>query len=89
MKSPPCPVKVPPHDFAPSVSPDGHTVAFVSGRDGTFRIWLKQIDSGSGTVLTPDPEDSSPRFSLDGAWVLFIHNRAAYRIPSIGGESEN
>jgi Tol biopolymer transport system component len=74
------------NDFAPRVSSDGHTVAFVSGRDGTFRIWLKQIESGSETVLTPGPDDSSPRFSPDGAWVLFIHNRAAYRIPSIGGE---
>jgi serine/threonine protein kinase len=74
------------NDFAPSVSPDGHTAAFVSGRDGTFRIWLKQIEGGSETVLTPGPDDSSPRFSPDGAWVLFIHNRAAYRIPSIGGE---
>ena len=74
------------NDFSPSVSPDGHTAAFVSGRDGTSRIWLKQIDSGSETVLTPGPDDSSPRFSPDGAWVLFIHNRAAYRIPLIGGE---
>jgi serine/threonine protein kinase len=74
------------NDFEPSVSPDGRTVAFVSGRDGQFRIWLKQLESGSETVLTPGPEDRSPRFSPDGAWVMFIHNHAAYRIPSIGGQ---
>ena len=74
------------NDFAPSVSPDGRTVAFVSGRDGSFRIWLKQLESGSETVLTPGPDDNSPRFSPDGGWIMFIHNRAAYRIPSLGGE---
>lgn len=74
------------NDFVPSVSPDGRTVAFVSGRDGAFRIWLKQLESGSESVLTPGPDDNSPRFSPDGAWVMFIHNHAAYRIPSIGGQ---
>jgi len=74
------------NDFAPSIAPDGRTVAFVSGRDGTLRIWLKQLESGSETVLTPGPDDDSPRFSPDGSWVLFTHDRAAYRVPSLGGE---
>ena len=74
------------NDFGPSISPDGQTVAFVSGRDGTFRIWLKQLESGSETALTPGPDDDSPRFSPDGSWILFTHNRAAYRVPSLGGE---
>jgi len=74
------------NDFGPSISPDGRTVAFVSGRDGIFRIWLKQLESGSETALTPGPDDDSPRFSPDGSWILFTHNRAAYRVPSLGGE---
>ena len=74
-------------DNSPSVSPDGRTVAFISGRDGTFRVWLKQLESGSETVLTAGPNDDAPHFSPDGASVLYIHQRAAYRIPSIGGEA--
>ena len=74
------------NDLQPSVSPDGRTVAFVSDRDGKPRIWLKQLESGSETALTPGPGDSNPRFSPDNAWVLYIHDRAAYRIPSLGGE---
>jgi serine/threonine protein kinase len=74
------------NDFGPSISPDRRTVAFVSGRDGTLRVWLKQLESGSETALTPGPDDDSPRFSPDGSWILFTHNRAAYRVPSLGGE---
>jgi serine/threonine protein kinase len=74
------------NDLQPSVSADGRTVAFVSDRDGKLRIWLKQLESGSETALSPGPGDSNPRFSPDNAWVLYIHDRAAYRIPSLGGE---
>jgi eukaryotic-like serine/threonine-protein kinase len=73
-------------DREPSVSPDGRTVAFASGRDGKVRIWLKQLESGSETALTPGPLDHHPRFSPDNAWVLYIHGHAAYRVPSLGGE---
>ena len=72
-------------DSSPSVSSDGRTVAFVSERDGAPRIWLKQVESGSETVLTSGP-DESPRYSPDGGWILFMRRRSAYRIPSLGGE---
>lgn len=74
-------------DFAPSVSPDGHTVAYISLRDGSSRIWLKQLESGSEVALTEGPQDASPRFSHDGSWILFVRDRSLYRIPSLGGES--
>jgi serine/threonine protein kinase len=73
-------------DFEPSVAPDGRTVAFVSSRDGKLRIWLKQLQSGSETALSPGPLDSNPHFSPDSEWILYIHDRTAYRIPSLGGE---
>jgi len=73
-------------DGQPSVSPDGRTVAFVSSRDGKWRIWLKQLQSGSETALTAGPTDFSPRFSPDNEWILYTHEGALYRIPSLGGE---
>ncbi|MGA8222172.1 MAG: protein kinase, partial [Candidatus Acidiferrales bacterium] len=73
-------------DTAPSVSPDGRVVAFVSQRDGKSRIWLKQIESGSETALTQGPNDATPRFSPDGGWILYVGGNVLYRIPSLGGE---
>jgi serine/threonine protein kinase len=73
-------------DGEPSVASDGRTVAFVSFRDGKFRIWLKQLQSGTETALSPGSGDFNPRFSPDSEWVLYSHNRALYRIPSLGGE---
>ena len=73
-------------DLSPSVSPDGHSVAFQSTRDGISKIWLKQIENGSETALTSGPDDTLPRFSPDGSWILFLRGRTLYRMPALGGD---
>ena len=77
-------------DTAPSASPDGRLVAFVSDRDGRPRIWLKQVEGDGESVLTAGPDDS-PRFSPDGAQVLFARREgphsSLYRMPTLGGEA--
>ena len=45
-------------DSSPAVSPDGHTVAFTSDRDGQPRIWLKQVSGEGEAPLTSGPDDS-------------------------------
>jgi eukaryotic-like serine/threonine-protein kinase len=77
------------HDSSPSVSPDGHTVAFVSSRDGKQRIWLKQLNAGSEVALTEGP-DTGPRYSPDGSMLLFLRAEptglALYRTPAVAPE---
>ena len=76
-------------DFSPSASPDGGRICFTSDRDGTNRIWLKDLASASETPVTSGPDDS-PRFSPDGNAILFTRlsslERSLYRVSSIGGE---
>ncbi len=76
-------------DFSPAVSPDGKLVAFRSDRDGTPRIWLKQLAGGNEVVLTSGPDDY-PRFSVDGSTIFFIRRQenltSLYRTPVLGGE---
>ena len=78
------------HDSDPAASPDGHTVAFTSDRDGRQRIWLKQVVGGNEVALTEGPGDHHPRFSPDGSSILFTRTREAidsiYRVPTVGGE---
>ena len=77
-------------DGEPSVSPDGRFVAFSSERNGPRRIWLKQLSDGSEIALTSGP-DRAPRFTPDGAAVLFTRLSGSlesiYRVPAVGGEA--
>jgi eukaryotic-like serine/threonine-protein kinase len=63
-------------DFSPAVSPDGRILAFSSDRDGTPKIWLKQLDGGGEVALTSGPDDN-PRFSPDGTSLLFARTDGA------------
>ncbi|HVS04396.1 MAG TPA: protein kinase, partial [Thermoanaerobaculia bacterium] len=77
------------NDFAPALSPDGRTVAFVSQRDGAPRIWIKELAGGGETAVTEGP-DLFPRFSPDGSELLFVRfageDGALTKIPFPGGQ---
>lgn len=77
-------------DHSPAATVDGRYVAFVSMRDGTQRIWLKQLADGTEVALTAGPADSAPRFSPDGASLLFTRasseGSALFRVAIVGGE---
>jgi len=87
------------HDSSPAASPDGHTIAFSSDRDGARRIWLKDLARGNEVALTAGGDDDNPRFSPDGSMLLFSRSESStlrtataaapesiYKVALVGGE---
>ncbi|HYC61942.1 MAG TPA: protein kinase [Thermoanaerobaculia bacterium] len=80
------------NDYSPAVSPDGKLLAFASSRDGVQRIWLKQV-AGGGEVALTEGIDDFPRFTPDGASVLYVRADperrrpgSLWRVAVVGGE---
>lgn len=67
-------------DSQPRWSPDGQTLAFVSGRDKKPQIYLLRVTSpgGEARALTSVPNGaSSPAWSPDGTQIAFLSNMSA------------
>lgn len=79
------------NDYSPAVSPDGRLMAFSSSRDGTQRIWVRQV-AGGGEVALTEGRDDFPRFTPDGSAVLYVRANpdrsggTLWRVPAVGGE---
>ena len=59
-------------DFGPAWSPDRRKIAFTSGRDGNFEIYVMDADGTEPVRLTNHPlSDQFPRFSPDGSHIVF------------------
>jgi dipeptidyl aminopeptidase/acylaminoacyl peptidase len=72
----------------PQVSPDGSRVAFIrvtvnDKKDGyNTAIWTVATTSGETRQLTNGPRDTTPRWSPDGKYLLFV------RAPEVSGRME-
>lgn len=63
-------------DTAPSISPDGKRVAFMSNRNDNWDIYVVNIDgSGLTRLTTDDARDGLPTWSPDGKAIAFVSNR--------------
>jgi len=66
-----------PGDGGPQFSPDGHSVLFLSGREGGQQIWLADFDSATGATTNPkkltsiSTEADNAQWSPDGHSVVF------------------
>jgi Tol biopolymer transport system component/predicted Ser/Thr protein kinase len=78
---------------APSVSPDGHYIVFVSERTGTAHLWRMDIDGNNPKQLTNSPHDllwyGSPDYTPDGKWVIYMKSGSEtgiWKVPIEGGD---
>ncbi len=74
-------------EIHPSLSPDGHYVAYAYGTTADTRIYVRQVSGGRPTRLNDDSLalQTNPSWSPDGSRVLFLSNGGVYSSPSSGG----
>src|SRR5262245_54125194 len=81
------------------VSPDGKSIIYVVSTPDLPRakrvghIWMMDINGQNARQLTSgDKTESSPVFSPDGKWILFISSKDGgpqfYLMPTSGGEAK-
>src|SRR5215210_7092308 len=69
---------------SPSFSPDGRSLAFISGEAGALDVWVVPAAGGEPRRLTAatNPLDEprwSPRWSPDGRWLAYVSSRSGER----------
>ena len=79
------------HGGAPSASPDGSKIAFLSDRDGATDLYVISTDGTGETRLTRTPEaESQPGWSADGKEIWFtVFASDSSRIYSIEPDGKN
>jgi Tol biopolymer transport system component len=80
-------------ETAPTWSPDGGRIAYVSDQSGNGDIWVAPAAGGAAVNLTADHSgvDSGPEWSPDGNQIAFVSERdggGVYVMPAIGGRPE-
>jgi Tol biopolymer transport system component len=77
-------------DRAPSVSPDGRYITFLSSRSGPHNIWIAAIDGSEARELAKGFGYANPVFTADSTWVLFASQLPAtagvWKVPAAGGD---
>jgi TolB protein len=59
------------YNVSPRISPDGRQLAFLTRRDGRYFVGLKDLASGTESVLTDGGAEEAPSFAPNGRWVMY------------------
>jgi hypothetical protein len=81
------------NDDEPALDPSATTIAFVSGRSGTPRVWLMDADGANPRPLETGSAsyipEAAPRWSPSGDRIVFTSTRSGtaqvYVVPAAGG----
>ena len=75
------------NNLSPSVSADGHYIAFVSDRTGSRHIWRIDIDGSNARQLTNDKGEWNPQCLPNGQGVLYETIAPGFwKVPIDGGQ---
>ncbi len=74
-------------EILPAISPDGKFVAYAAGSSSRMRIFVRPIAGGRTIALTDDTTEiqTGPRWSPDGATLLFLTGGGVATAPALGG----
>ena len=76
-------------DGSAAPAPDGRCIAFVSDRDGRWRVWRMDPDGGRQMPLTDGPFDVRPVVAADSSSVYYVRpdepSDPLYAVPIEGG----
>ncbi len=76
-------------EIQPAISPDGKLVAYAAGNATRMRIFLRPVGGGRTIPLSDDSSavETQPRWSPDGASLLFLTRGGVSVGPALGGAS--
>jgi len=69
----------------PALSPDGRWVAYAAGREGAWRLWIRELGSSQARVAPDSDGAADPFWSPDSRSVAFFSSGRLKRTTAAGG----